>query len=506
MGRKLTTEEFVEKAISVHGGKYSYENLEYVNNKTKVSITCQKHGEFLQQPQGHLAGKGCKKCAVIRDTTESFITKSRTIHGNKYSYKNVDYVNTTTKVSITCQKHGEFLQRPQGHLSGRGCSLCRIDKISLTTNSFIEKSHLVHGNTYSYENVVYKGSNEKVEIKCSKHGYFLQRASTHLSGSGCRECNEDLNRSTNTDFIQKAIIVHGNTYSYNNLIYTTNNCKVSITCPEHGDFLQIPSSHLSGIGCPVCGGTQKRTTRSFIEKARKVHKGKYTYNNSRYINNKTKIFITCYNHGDFLQQPSAHLSGYGCTQCGVEAVASAVRYTTNEFIQKASVVHNNKYSYENVVYKSSKEKVPITCTKHGVFVQTPSGHLTGYGCPSCSSYTSGTKVYLTEFQSSLEHFAKIGVMKHDLSTRFSGVDANIVPHFVHDFEDSETAREVEQGILTHLRDQDAMYRANLLEGNGSTETFKLGYIPDVHVMLQECISYSRKNKITREKVIDMCST
>ena len=61
---KLTTEEFIKKAREVHGDKYDYSKVEYVNAQTPVVIICPKHGEFLQRPSHHTDGRGCKKCAT----------------------------------------------------------------------------------------------------------------------------------------------------------------------------------------------------------------------------------------------------------------------------------------------------------------------------------------------------------------------------------------------------------------------------------------------------------
>ena len=60
--RSSTTEEFIEKAKKVHGYKYNYSKAEYINNHIPIIIICSKHGEFLQQPNNHLQGKGCPMC------------------------------------------------------------------------------------------------------------------------------------------------------------------------------------------------------------------------------------------------------------------------------------------------------------------------------------------------------------------------------------------------------------------------------------------------------------
>ena len=109
---KLTTEEFIKKAREVHGDKYDYSKVEYVKSKAKVTIICPEHGEFLQTPQKHLYGQGCPKCGHKSElTTEEFIKKAREVHGDKYDYSNVEYVDAKTNVCIICKQHGVFWQR-----------------------------------------------------------------------------------------------------------------------------------------------------------------------------------------------------------------------------------------------------------------------------------------------------------------------------------------------------------------------------------------------------------
>jgi len=92
MPRRLTTEEFVEKAKAVHGNRYDYSSVSYVNAHTKVTIICLDHGPFPQTPHAHIHNKsGCPVCAGTKQlTTEVFIDKARTIHGDRYDYSLVE--------------------------------------------------------------------------------------------------------------------------------------------------------------------------------------------------------------------------------------------------------------------------------------------------------------------------------------------------------------------------------------------------------------------------------
>lgn len=133
---KLTKEKFIEKSIKVHGQKYEYSKVEYVNNRTKVRIICPEHGEFLQVPDSHMSGRGCPVCGTIkakmknRMKCEEFVERAKIVHKNKYDYSCVMYENTDTKVKIFCPEHGEFLQTPHHHLNGIGCPKCGTNNIS----------------------------------------------------------------------------------------------------------------------------------------------------------------------------------------------------------------------------------------------------------------------------------------------------------------------------------------------------------------------------------------
>ena len=116
--KKLSKEQFIAKSKVVHGNKYDYSKVEYVNNYTKVCIVCPVHGEFWQIPNNHLHGKGCIKCRFedtgnsCRYNTEDFIKSAKRVHGDKYDYSLVEYTNAQSLIDIVCRKHGVFKQKP----------------------------------------------------------------------------------------------------------------------------------------------------------------------------------------------------------------------------------------------------------------------------------------------------------------------------------------------------------------------------------------------------------
>jgi very-short-patch-repair endonuclease len=263
----------------------------------------------------------------------------------------------------------------------------------LTTKEFIERAKAVHGEKYDYSEVDYRTTYEKVKIICLEHGVFMQTRLSHLSGNGCPECGKirtgNFHRKPIEKFIEQSILIHGKKYDYSKVDYTTTHEKVIIHCPEHGNFLQEPASHLSGNGCPICAGNIVLNTKDFISRANLIHENKYDYSKTIYINGKTKVFIICPEHGVFKANPRNHLSGNGCQDCYDERRGESQKMTLEEFVENSLRRHSGKYSYEKFTYINARKKSTISCHKHGDFLQAPYSHLSGQGCPKCFNKSEG---------------------------------------------------------------------------------------------------------------------
>lgn len=217
MPSKFTKEDFIERAKKVHGDKYDYSKVEYVNKRTKVIITCPIHGDFEQLAQNHMGGLGCPKCALLksRKTKDEFVKQANEIYGNIYDYSKSLYVNAHTKICIVCKQHGEFWKQPTDHLNGQGCPECSKERIRQrflkTTEQFIKEASELHDNKYDYSKIEYNGSFNKVPIICNVHGEFMMTPAEHLMGHGCPKCNmskleikiEKLLRNNNIIFNQQ---------------------------------------------------------------------------------------------------------------------------------------------------------------------------------------------------------------------------------------------------------------------------------------------------------------
>ena len=282
------TKTFIRKALRKHGDRYNYSNVVYTKSDVDVEIICRVKGHepFLQKPNKHLYGQGCRVCGIEKQankqriTKEEFIEKANEIHGfGRYDYSKVEYVNNYTEVIIICNNHDEpyeFPQTPSNHLIGKGCSICGIKKCAENRKSskgskFIERARKIHKNKYDYSKVNYIKATIEVIITCPKHGDFPQTPNKHLSGRGCRECQyekvSEIHKLSTEEFIRRAKEIHGDKYDYSKVNYIGYEDEVIIICPKHGDFPQTPAVHLSGSGCQICCESKGEiSVRNFLTK------------------------------------------------------------------------------------------------------------------------------------------------------------------------------------------------------------------------------------------------
>ena len=189
MPKKLTTEEFIQRAKHVHGERYDYSKINYKTSYIKIEIICNKHGSFLQLPVHHLHGFGCKECSGNKkQTIESFKEAGIRIHGNKYDYSKLgSYKDNKTNLEVICPQHKSFFISFNSHISKRnGCPECSGKCID--TAGFIKKAKIIHGDLYNYDETNYINNRTSIIIICKIHGKFLQRVGDHIKGSGCPNC------------------------------------------------------------------------------------------------------------------------------------------------------------------------------------------------------------------------------------------------------------------------------------------------------------------------------
>lgn len=213
--------------------------------------------------------------------------------------------------------------------------------------------------------------------------------------------------------------------------------KITITCPIHGEFIQEARVHLKSTeGCPKCSREksnikQRKSQEDFIQEAKITHNNKYSYDKTVYINDLTKVIITCPIHGDFKQQAGSHIgkASCGCKKCAIQEQSDNQRLPKSEFVNRLQLPEHITVDFNT--YVSCKTKVNCTCAYHGDFVQLPEILYSGKGiCPTCAKQLRGwnrslykespTTVYVLEL---INGTYKIGITKAcNVYTRYTKQD------------------------------------------------------------------------------------
>lgn len=149
--RRKKQEDFIADCKAVHGDRYDYSQTIYRGKRQKVTIICREHGPFEQWPTNHLNGEGCKWCKrdmqkdLFSMGCEEFISKARAVHGDKYDYSQVVYINNKTNVTVICPEHGPFEVMPQDHIQKKnGCPKCQTSKGETVIHVWLDAHGIKH--------------------------------------------------------------------------------------------------------------------------------------------------------------------------------------------------------------------------------------------------------------------------------------------------------------------------------------------------------------------------
>lgn len=226
-----------------------------------------------------------------------------------------------------------------------------------------------------------------------------------------------MKKLTSQYFIEKSKIKHNDFYDYSKSEYINSRTKITIICPLHDEFSQMPNDHIRGSGCPKCG-TEKHVSKKrnilcdLIKKANDIHHNLYDYSNiDVHISMHYKVKILCKIHGEFYQTFNQHINNKrGCPKCGIDKHKD----TLYDFIRKANLIHLYKYNYSKVQYINSRTKI-IICPIHGDFSQKPKAHINSeQGCPKCNQSKCEIKIgkFLDENAIAYEYQKKFNDCKY----------------------------------------------------------------------------------------------
>jgi hypothetical protein len=405
--------------------------------------------------RGHGCFK-CNNRGNPRLTTEQFIEKSKKVHGIRYDYSDTNYITALVKVKILCKKCNKiFIQSPYNHLAGNGCTYCRMSKGELTIEKYLNENNIEYEKQKTFPDCLGKKNkklrfdfylvkqNVCIEFDGSQHNDDSKSWNKKYSSDVvknvmrrdaikteyCKSNNVPLIRIpafqmneinkilddyfingkipnatvlfnvnnltlAKSDFIERAKVKHNNKYTYEKVNLISMFGDVIITCPVHGDFIQVPHNHLQGSNCPKCARESATTytrlpVEKFIERAKEIHGGLYDYSKVLYKNEATDVIIICPIHRGFSQMPIVHIrQKSGCPECSKIRVsyklADIHKMGADEFIKRAKEIHGSLYDYSKVIYKNVATPVILICPIHGEFMIRPGKHLyRKQGCKLC---------------------------------------------------------------------------------------------------------------------------
>lgn len=206
-----TAADFKDKVDNFWGLEYDYSIADYKGYHKHLTVICHKHGPFSVTPANHLKGRGCPCCGLLKRAEsrlrgrEDILKQVADTHRNFYDYSEAVFRSVTDKVTIKCPVHGPFEQVMSGHIRGKGCHKCAIERNSENRKSntleFVYKAVAKKGNLYDYSLAEYVDNETPVEIICKEHGSFWQSPANHLAGQGCPSCAETGYNSSKAGFL-----------------------------------------------------------------------------------------------------------------------------------------------------------------------------------------------------------------------------------------------------------------------------------------------------------------
>jgi hypothetical protein len=265
MAKKLTQEEFLEKVKRCNNNDIDYSNFVYNGNNKPSKCKCNVCGhEWEPVPMSLFTGHGCPKCAIeykarkLSKPRDKAIEDFKKVHGDRYIYDNINYINKKEEIEVICRIHGPFNIKPFMHLNGHGCKKCAKSGIKLSQEEFEQKVNEKLP-TIDLSEFEYVNCTTPSKCKCKTCGYEWEASYVMLINSsiGCPSCALKSRVKKRTDTLEKFITKLKSRYpnidyDFSKSVYVSSLTKMDVICPKHGKFEIKPNDLMNGIGCSRC--------------------------------------------------------------------------------------------------------------------------------------------------------------------------------------------------------------------------------------------------------------
>ena len=310
--RKQSLEDFIVKfRKKFPQKKYIFDNADYVNTHEKIEVVCDKGHTFNIRPCDLLNGYGCPSCGGTKKLSkEDFIEKATYVHKGYFTYEHCDFTNVSSPVTVTCPVHGDIVVKANNHLNGANCKKCQLDGIKhetqrlpqvnkstkkLTTQTFIERAKKVWGDRYVFdERTKYEKANKPIIVVCKEHGSFSITPNHFLSGRGCPHCGRNKKKTRNDIINEIKTAQPYSDYDFSYVEYRGIHRNITLKCNKCGTIFSNAPSNLITYknGCPGCNGSQlELEMRDFLKRNNILFDEQRTFD---WLKNKNNLRLDFY--------------------------------------------------------------------------------------------------------------------------------------------------------------------------------------------------------------------
>lgn len=280
----LTLALFISRATSRHGSRYDYSLVSIDDGvDSRVSIVCKIHGVFVMIAKSHYTGQGCPECGKLQKAkskiafaAKKFLSEARSVHGDTYCYDKFKYVRNDIEGVIGCPIHGDFLQTPTLHLSGRGCQKCgRVATARGVSLDMAEvKNRVMPGYVYQDIEKHLAEKSTKIPCVCSRHGATFTSYRAIINGSRpCRKCAFEATADSRRNSFEKVSrvlsYIKGVEFPFLKSEYGNSHSLITGRCTEdrsHPDFRATYLDIAQGkSGCKSCSSKASKEEKRLFE-------------------------------------------------------------------------------------------------------------------------------------------------------------------------------------------------------------------------------------------------